>query len=120
MDHALELNKPLATAYYMKEELRLIWQQKSKEDASNLLSEWVNKAEVSGIRVVKSFARTLARLRVAILAYYDFDGLSSGKIEGSNNKIKTIHKVAYGYRDMEFLKLKILSMHENREDALSG
>ncbi|MDQ7004970.1 MAG: ISL3 family transposase [Ghiorsea sp.] len=120
LDNALELNKPLATAYYMKEELRLIWQQKSKKDASNLLTEWVNKADVSGIRVVKSFARTLARLRVAILAYYDFKGLSSGKIEGSNNKIKTIHKVAYGYRDMEFLKLKILSMHENREDALSG
>ncbi|MDQ7058248.1 MAG: transposase [Ghiorsea sp.] len=55
LDNALELNKPLATAYYMKEELRLIWQQKSKKDASNLLTEWVNKADVSGIRVVKSF-----------------------------------------------------------------
>jgi len=53
------------------------------------------------------------------LAYYDFNGLSSGKIEGSNNKIKTIHKVAYGYRDLEFLKLKILSMHKNRTDAFA-
>jgi len=120
LDNALELNKPLATAYYMKEELRLIWQQEDKESASTLLSEWVNKAESSGIRILKSFGKTLARLRVAILAYYDFDGLSSAKIEGSNNKIKTIHKVAYGYRDLEFLKLKILSMHENRKDAFSG
>jgi len=119
LDKALELNKPLATAYYMKEELRVIWHQNNKKTASNLLTEWINKAEVSGIRVLKSFARTLARLRVAILAYYDFDGLSSAKIEGSNNKIKTIHKVAYGYRDLEFLKLKILSMHENRKDAFS-
>jgi len=119
LDDALELNKPLATAYYMKEELRVIWQQDSKEAASNLLKEWIKKAEQTGIRVVKSFAKTLARLREAILAYYDFNGLSSGKIEGSNNKIKTIHKVAYGYRDLEFLKLKILSMHENRTDAFA-
>jgi len=116
LDDALELNKPLATAYYMKEELRVIWQQDSKEAASNLLKEWIKKAEETGIRVVKSFAKTLDRLREAILAYYDFNGLSSGKIEGSNNKIKTIHKVAYGYRDLEFLKLKILSMHENHTD----
>jgi len=116
LDDALELNKPLATAYYMKKELRVIWQQDSKEAASNLLKEWIKQ---TGIRVVKSFAKTLARLREAILAYYDFNGLSSGKIEGSNNKIKTIHKVAYGYRDLEFLKLKILSMHENRTDAFA-
>jgi len=77
--------------------LRVIWHQNNKQTASNLLTEWINKAEVSGIRVLKSFARIPARLRVEMLAYYDFDGLSSAKIEGSNNKIKTIHKVAYGY-----------------------
>jgi len=65
LDDALELNKPLATAYYMKEELRVIWQQDSKEAASKLLTEWINKAESTGIRVVKSFAKTLARLREA-------------------------------------------------------
>lgn len=116
---ALELNEPLAIAYYMKEELRVIWQQASKEKASNLLTEWIQKADASAINILKSFARTLARLRHSILAYYDFDGLSSGKIEGSNNKIKTIHKTAYGYRDLAFLKLKILSMHENRMDAFT-
>jgi len=48
--------------------------------------------------VLKSFAKTLAYLREVILAYYDFNDLASGKI-------KTIHKVAYGYRDLKFLKL---------------
>jgi len=120
LDNALELNKPLATAYYMKEELRVIWHQDNKRNASTLLTDWVTKADSSGIRILKSFAQTLTRLRHAILAYYDFDGISSAKIEGSNNKIKTLHKVAYGYRDLDFLKLKILSMHENREDAFAG
>jgi len=45
LDKALELTKPLATAYYMKEELRVIWHQDNKETASNLLTKWVNKAE---------------------------------------------------------------------------
>ncbi len=119
LDNALELNKPLATAYYMKQELRVIWHQDSKDHASKLLTDWVTKADASGINIFKSFARTLTRLRHAILAYYDFDRLSSAKIEGGNNKIKTIHKVAYGYRDLGSLKLKVLSMHENREDAFA-
>ena len=59
---------------------------------SACLTEWVNKAEASGIRVLKSFAKTLARLRVAILAYYDFDGLSSSKIKGRAPR-KTSHEL---------------------------
>jgi transposase len=120
LDNALTLNEPLAKAYYLKEELRMIWHKENKEDASKALTDWIQKAEVAGIAMLKSFARTLARLRQPILAYYDFDGLSSGPMEGSNNKIKTIHKIAYGYRDKEFFKLKILSMHETRKDAFAG
>jgi len=84
------------------------------------LTDWIQKAEVAGVAMLKSFARTLARLRRSILAYYDFNGLSSGPMEGSNNKIKTTHKNAYGYRDQAFFKLKILSMHEARKDAFAG
>ncbi len=40
-----------------------------------------------------------------ILAYFDFDGLSTGPLEGINKKIKTLHKMAYGFRDVEFLWL---------------
>ncbi|MDQ6991281.1 MAG: ISL3 family transposase [Mariprofundaceae bacterium] len=120
LNKALALNEPLAKAYYLKDELRMIWHQANKKEASRALTDWIQKAEVAGVAMLKSFARTLARLRHAILAYYDFDGLSSGPMEGSNNKIKTIHKTAYGYRDMEFFKLKILSMHESRKDAFAG
>jgi len=35
-------------------------------------------------------------------------------LEGTNNKIKTMQRQAYGYRDNEFLKLKILGLHETR------
>ncbi|WP_374058023.1 transposase [Nitrosomonas supralitoralis] len=36
----------------------------------------------------------------------------TGSLEGTNNKIKTLHKMAYGFRDTECFKLKIMVLHE--------
>ena len=49
--------------------------------------------------------------RTGILAYYD-QPISTGPLEGTNNKIKTMKRQAYGFRDKEFFKLKILAAHE--------
>ncbi|MBQ9407235.1 MAG: transposase, partial [Desulfovibrio sp.] len=38
--------------------------------------------------------------------------VSSGRLEGTNNKIKVLKRMAYGYRDLEFFKLRILAIHE--------
>ena len=56
-------------------------------------------------------AKTLAAHRSGLLAYYDVM-ISSGPMEGTNNKIKTMKRQAYGFRDLEFFKLKILAIHE--------
>ena len=45
------------------------------------------------------------------MAYYDYP-ISTGPLEGTNNKIKTMKRQAYGFRDLEFLKLKIMGIHE--------
>lgn len=45
-----------------------------------------------------------------ILAYYDFR-ISTGPFEGTNNKIKTMKRKAYGFRVQEFFKLKIMGLH---------
>jgi len=44
--------------------------------------------------------------------------ISSGPLEGTNNKIKTMKCQAYGFRDMEFFKLKILPIHETRYELV--
>ena len=108
---ALELNEPLATVYYMKEELREIWKQESKRAANLLLKDWAKKAEVSGINMLKKFGRMLLSRRSSILAYYD-NRLSSGPVEAFNNKIKTIQRQAYGFQDQEYFKLKVYASHE--------
>ena len=53
----------------------------------------------------------MAAYREGILAWYDFP-ISTGPLEGTNNKIQTMNRQAYGYRDLEFLKLTILAVHE--------
>jgi transposase len=113
LEGALELNKPLATAYYLKEDLRQFWGQPGKRFAGAFLTDWIRRAEASGVRILQQMARTLESHRAGLLAYYDYR-ISTGPLEGTNNKIKTMKRQAYGFRDQEFFKLKILAIHEAR------
>jgi transposase len=113
LNEALRLNEPLAMAYYLKEELNEIWEQDDQEAAQALLMDWILYAESTGIRMLKNFAKTLRLHALGILAYYDYP-ISTGPLEGTNNKIKTMKRQAYGFRDSEFLKLKILAIHESK------
>nr|VFK46979.1 MAG: Transposase [Candidatus Kentron sp. TC]VFK61821.1 MAG: Transposase [Candidatus Kentron sp. TC] len=91
---ALQLTQPLAIAYYMKDDLRRIWQQEDKESAEFPLSNWIERAMVSGVGMLER--------------------ISTAPLEGANNKIKTLRKMAYGFRDLEFLELKIEALHETK------
>jgi transposase len=113
LEEALALNKPLATAYYLKDDLRRFWEQPGKRFATAFLNDWLRRAEASGVRMLQRMAKTLAAHRAGLLAYYDAM-ITSGPMEGTNNKIKTMKRAAYGFRDKEFFKLKILAIHETR------
>jgi transposase len=111
LEEALKLNQPLAAVYYMKEDLRQIWGRKDKATAARVLDDWIRRAEASCIKVLQKFAATLSMYRTGVLAYYDCR-ISTGPLEGANNKIKTMQRQAYGFRDQEFFTLKILAIHE--------
>jgi transposase len=113
LKEALRLNEPLAIAYYLKDELNEVWEQDDEEAAQSLLMDWILYAESTGIRMLHRFAQTLRLHAMRILAYYDYQ-ISTGPLEGTNNKIKTMKRQAYGFRDPEFLKLKILGIHRTR------
>ncbi len=108
---ALRLNEPLAIAYHLKDELNEIWEQEDRTMAEALLLDWIVYAESTGIRILQRFAKTLRFHAQGILDWYDYP-ISTGPLEGTNNKIKTMKRQAYGFRDHEFLKLKILAIHE--------
>lgn len=111
LEEALALNQPLATAYYMKEDLRQIWEKPNKREAGKFLTDWVARARASGIAMLKKFAETLVQHRTGILAYYDCP-ITTAALEGTNNKIRTMQRQAYGFRDREFFQLKIYALHE--------
>jgi transposase len=113
LEEALRLNRPLATAYYMKEELRQFWSKANRISAERFLDGWIKRAGASGIAALKAFGKTLAAHRSGLLAWYRHR-ISTGPLEGTNNKIKTMKRMAYGYRDHDFFKLKILALHETK------
>ena len=112
LDQALKVNANLATSYYLKEELRRVWNQNGKEQAEVVLFNWIKEARGSGIRHMTRLADTIEQHMDGLLAYYDYK-ISSGKVEGINNKIKTIKRQAFGFRDSDYFKLRILSMHDD-------
>jgi transposase len=77
------------------------------------LDDWIAQARSASIKMLDDFADTLESHRAGILAYYEYP-ISTGPLEGTNNKIKTLQKQAYGFRDMEFFKLKIYALHETK------
>ena len=119
LERALKVNEPLAKAYYLKESLRQIWMQPNKQMAETELDCWVRQAWETGIPLITRVANSIAGHRTAILAWYDCH-FSTGKVEGINNKIKVLKRVAYGFRDDEYFKLRLFALHEQRITAFLG
>jgi transposase len=113
LEEALRLNQPLAAAYYMKEDLQQIWMQPDRATGARVLDDWIRRAEASGIKILHQMAATLGAHRSGILAHYRYP-ISTGPLEGTNNKIKTMQRQAYGFRDHDFFKLKIYALHETK------
>jgi transposase len=115
---ALELNAPLATAYYLKEDLRQFWEQPTQEVADWFLTRWCARAESTGIRRMMKLAKTMQIHRHGLLNWYEHP-ISTGPLEGTNTKIKALQRQSYGFRDHTFFQLKIYSLHEAKH-ALVG
>jgi transposase len=118
LEEALEWNEPLSLAYYLKEELRELWNQPSHAEAASYLQAWACKALRVELQPIRRLAKTMLMHAKSILNYFHHP-ITSGKMEGINNKIGRLTRVAYGYRDTEFLYLKIFSLHES-SPKLSG
>lgn len=112
LEKALELNRPLATAYLLKEELALAWEQESWEATADFFSQWCQKAIASGIDQLTAMAQTLTNRAEGLLSY-TVTGITNGRMEGINRKIKTMLRMFYGLRDEDFLHLKLYALHES-------
>ena len=119
-DHLQEIltaNQPLALGYYMKEELRLFWEQPDREAAVEMLEGWLARARASKVKILVGLADTLERHWDGLLAWYDCP-IGTGKLEGVNNKIRALTRQAYGFRDQEFFRLQLFGLHETRTELV--
>ena len=106
----LQVNAPLFTIHTMKEQLRQFWEKDSIQEAVTFLNAWCKDAENSDIKPLEKIAKTLMHHSHGLLNYY-FHRISCGLVEGLNNKIKTLKRQAYGFRDMAYFKLRLYHLH---------
>ena len=105
----INYSENLRIAYREKEEMLKIIQMETKEEAIEKLNIWIKRNLESDIPSLKSCAKTyfnwLTEIRNALKVPY-----SNGPMEGFNNKIKTLKRVAFGFRNFTHFKARILLM----------
>jgi transposase len=101
----MELNEPLYARYLLKEDLRTFWNLPNQELGAAFLDSWIHQAKSLGLRHFSKVAATLNRHRQGLLSYFKHR-ISTGPLEGLNNKIKVLKRQAYSFRDMDYFKLR--------------
>lgn len=102
----LTANKKLMTVYVLKDDLKHLWDYRYPGAALRFWKQWYSRAVRSRIEPLKRFAKRLKAYLPGILAHARWP-LNTSVLEGVNNKIKVIKRMAYGFRDDEYFFLKI-------------
>jgi len=110
LDTLLEINKPLFVIHSMKEQLRLLWDQPNRKQATEFMEQWCFDALAEGSKPLIKVGLMLLKHKTGILNYFAHR-ITSGSVEGTVSKIKTLKRQAYGFRDMEYFKLRLYHLH---------
>ena len=106
LSELLAANRSLMKAYVLKDDLKRLWQYRHIGYATKAWQSWFRRATCSRVDAIKSFARKLKEHLPGILSHCYYP-LNTSVLEGINNKIKVIKRMAYGYRDDAYFFLKI-------------
>ena len=104
----LKYNLQAVRAYLQREDFQRFWEYQSPAWAGKFLDEWSTRVMRSKIEPMKKVARTLRNHRGLILNWFAAKGeISSGVVEGMNNKVKLTTRKAYGFRTFEAVQLAL-------------
>lgn len=106
LQELLDANHNLFTVYLLKDDLKQLWRFNRVEEAKPFWEQWYQRALESKIPKLKNFATKLLGYVEGIFNHCLWP-LHTGILEGINNKIKVMKRMAYGYRDHEYFFLKI-------------
>jgi len=106
----LQANKRLNTAYVLKESFGQLWDYQTEGWSRRFFNNWNNALKWQRLKPYEEFAAMIQRHWEGIAAYCRPENkIALGFVEGLNNKIRVIQRRAYGLRDEEYLRLKILT-----------
>ncbi len=106
----LAANKRLNTAYLLKESFGQLWDYEREAWARRIFDNWRAGLKWQRLKPYEKFAEMIERHWDGIAAYcHPENKVSLGFVEGLNNKIRVLQRRAYGLRDEEYLRLKILT-----------
>ena len=106
----LAANKRLNTAYLLKETFGQLWSYEREGWARRFFDNWRNSLKWQRLKPYEKFADMIDRHWDGIAAYCKPENkVALGFVEGLNNKIRVIQRRAYGLRDEEYLRLKVLT-----------
>ena len=106
----LSANKRLNTAYVLKESFGQLWSYEREGWARRFFENWCASLKWQRLKPYEKFAEMIDRHWHGIAAYCQPENkVSLGFVEGLNNKIRVIQRRAYGLRNEEYLRLKILT-----------
>lgn len=106
LDEVLAANQSLMTVYVMKEQLKALWTAPTAWAWRRAWTQWMAHAHESKLPALIQFARRLRGYWRGIVSRVRWP-MHTGQLEGINNKIKVIKRMAYGYRDSDYFFLKI-------------
>jgi transposase len=103
----LRYNLKTTKAYLMREDFNRFWSYTSPTWASKFLREWCIRAGRSRIEPMQKIAKTLRKHEPLLLNWFESQGLSSGVVEGFNNKAKLTMRKAYGFKEVETISIAL-------------
>jgi transposase len=102
----LRANRALLIVYVLKDDLKQLWRYRYPAAARRFWREWYRRARTSRIPALVAFATHLALRIEGVMSHCHYP-LHTGLLEGINNRIKVLKRMAYGYRDEAYFFLKI-------------
>lgn len=106
---ALAQEPALARAWGLKESLRSLYKKQSLGEAAATLDRWIGEAAASKLRPFQRTADTLRKWRREVLNYWRYP-ITNALVEGKHNRVKTLKRRGYGYRNDRSFLLRILSL----------
>lgn len=106
LEELCKINEPIYKAMLLKEYFLQVYEQENIEQAEAHLRSWIKQASESSLKAFQELAVSFSDKAQYILNWF-IKKVSSAISEGFNNKIKRLKRMAYGYRDIEYFKLKI-------------